>query len=66
MSEGFKNKVSGEIDKAKGEVKDKFGKARGDLSKQAEGKFDKAKGDVKKEFGEMKDKFDHDSSDQTK
>ena len=62
MSEGFKNKVNGQIDKAKGEAKDRLGKARDDFSKQAEGKFDKAKGDVKKKVGEMKDKFDGDSS----
>lgn len=60
MSEdkGFSDKVKGAVNKAKGEAKDQYGNATGDVSKQAEGKWDKAKGEVQEKIGDMKD--DHD------
>ena len=39
--------MAGEMDKAKGSVKDTVGKATGDKQTQAEGKTDKAKGTAK-------------------
>lgn len=39
--------MAGEMDKAKGSVKDTIGKATGDKQTQAEGKTDKAKGKAK-------------------
>lgn len=60
MSDGFKDKVNGTVDKAKGEAKDRLGKATDDYSKQAEGKADKAKGEIKKKVGGLKDRFDDD------
>lgn len=57
MQDGFKNKVEGSIDKAKGEIKDQYGKLTGQKDKEAEGKFDKAKGSAKNVVSEVKDSF---------
>ncbi len=43
--------MAGKIDKAKGWIKEKVGKATGDTRTEAEGKTDKAKGNIK-EAGE--------------
>jgi len=50
-----KQHVKGAYDKAKGAVKDAFGKMTGDKQTQAEGKVDKAKGEVRQKVGDMKD-----------
>lgn len=52
--DGNKDKERGKLDKAKGEVKDQYGKLTNDKSKQAEGKYDKAKGNVEDKVGEAK------------
>ena len=54
---GFLDKLKGAGNKAKGEVKDEFGKATDNTKLQAEGKFDKVKGEVQEKIGETKDKF---------
>ncbi len=54
---GFKDKIKGAGNKAKGEIKDEVGKATDNTKLQAEGKFDKAKGEVQEKIGETKDKF---------
>lgn len=56
------HKAEGQVDKMKGEMKDKYGKLTGDKTKQAAGKMDKAKGEVKKQFGKMKEKVEDDRS----
>ncbi|GKV68984.1 hypothetical protein NCCP2716_14820 [Sporosarcina sp. NCCP-2716] len=60
MSEdhGFSDKVKGAVNKVKGEAKDQYGNATGDIGKQAEGKFDKIKGEAQKEVGNFKDDRD--------
>ena len=54
---GFLDKLKGAGNKAKGEVKDEFGKATDNTKLQVEGKFDKAKGEVQEKIGETKDKY---------
>ncbi|WP_342542653.1 CsbD family protein [Paenisporosarcina sp. FSL H8-0542] len=53
---GFSDKLKGEVNKAKGELKDHIGNATDNTSLQAEGKFDKAKGAVQEKIGETKDR----------
>jgi uncharacterized protein YjbJ (UPF0337 family) len=48
--------ASGEVDKAKGRVKDAGGALTDDKSLRAEGKVDKASGSVKKTVGNAADK----------
>ena len=50
-----KEHVKGAIDKAKGAVKDAFGKMTDDKKMQAEGKMDKAKGAAREALGDAKD-----------
>ena len=47
--------MSGNMDKAKGSVKDAVGGATGDTRTQAEGKMDKAKGSAQSAMGGAKD-----------
>lgn len=54
--DGFKDKVKGAANKAKGEAKEQWGKLTDDAKKQAEGKIDKAKGDLQEKLGKSKDK----------
>lgn len=58
MSDNFKDKVKGTVDKVKGEAKVQYGKATDDTKKVIEGEADKAKGEAKKKMGELKDSFD--------
>lgn len=53
---GFSDKVKGNVNKAKGELKDQVGNATNDASLQAKGKLDKLKGEAQEKVGEMKDK----------
>ncbi len=46
--------LEGKMDKAKGKVKEAFGKATNDKSTEAEGKADQAKGEAKETYGEAK------------
>jgi uncharacterized protein YjbJ (UPF0337 family) len=46
--------IKGKGEEIKGEVKEKFGKATGDRSTQAEGMADKAKGKVRQGVGSAK------------
>ena len=50
-----KEHIKGAADKAKGAMKDAFGKMTGDKKMQAEGKFDKAKGATREALGDAKD-----------
>ncbi len=50
-----KNRVEGSGDKAKGSLKEGFGKLTGDEKLQAEGKMDKAGGKVKSAVGGIAD-----------
>ena len=50
-----KEHVKGAADKAKGAMKDAFGKMTGDKQMQVEGKFDKAKGAAREAVGDAKD-----------
>jgi uncharacterized protein YjbJ (UPF0337 family) len=50
-----KEHIKGAADKAKGAVKDAFGKMTDDPSLQVEGKMDKAKGAAREALGDAKD-----------
>jgi uncharacterized protein YjbJ (UPF0337 family) len=50
-----KEHLKGAADKAKGAVKDAFGKMTDDKEMQAEGKIDKAKGAAREALGDAKD-----------
>lgn len=50
-----KDQVEGTLDKAKGHVKEAFGKAVGNEKLQAEGKADQVSGAVQKKYGDVKD-----------
>jgi uncharacterized protein YjbJ (UPF0337 family) len=50
-----KEHIKGAADKAKGAVKDAFGKMTDDPSLQVEGKMDKAKGAAREAVGDAKD-----------
>lgn len=49
------NRIDGALDKAKGNIKEGFGKLTGDEKLQAEGKADKAKGAAESAVGGVKD-----------
>lgn len=51
MNDGTKQKIEGEIDQAKGELKQQTGN-------EAEGAWDKTKGKVKEEIGEAREEMD--------
>ena len=53
---GLGDKVKAGVSKAKGELKDQIGNAKGDKSMQAEGKMDKAKGEVQDKIGDIKNR----------
>jgi uncharacterized protein YjbJ (UPF0337 family) len=50
-----KDIVKGNVDQAKGEVKEQWGHLTDDDSKVAEGKIDKVKGKVREGVGNVKD-----------
>jgi uncharacterized protein YjbJ (UPF0337 family) len=50
-----KEHIKGAADKAKGAVKDAFGKITDDKEMQVEGKIDKAKGAAREALGDAKD-----------
>jgi uncharacterized protein YjbJ (UPF0337 family) len=50
-----KEHVKGAADKAKGAMKDAFGKMTNDKEMQVEGKMDKAKGAARQGLGDAKD-----------
>ena len=54
-------KISGNLDQAKGKVKEEWGKATDDKSTQAEGLLDQAKGKVKESVGDVKDSLKDES-----
>jgi uncharacterized protein YjbJ (UPF0337 family) len=51
-----KNRIEGQVDKAKGSVKDAAGKVLGNNRLRAEGEAGKVKGEIKKTVGEAADK----------
>ena len=55
---GVENSVEGKTDNLKGKVKDAWGGATGDTSKQAEGKFDQLKGKAKDTLGKAEREVD--------
>jgi uncharacterized protein YjbJ (UPF0337 family) len=54
-----KNRVEGQVDKAKGAVKDTAGKVLGNDRLRAEGQADKAKGEIKDTAGKAADAVRH-------
>ncbi|MDH2331262.1 CsbD family protein [Paenibacillus sp. FSL M7-0802] len=52
---GISDKIKGNVNKAKGEIKDQIGNATNNKSLQAEGKLDKAKGHLQETAGKLKD-----------
>ena len=50
-----KEHIKGAAEKAKGSVKDAFGKMTDDKEMQVEGKIDKAKGAARESLGDAKD-----------
>ena len=50
-----KNRIEGNVDKAKGQVKDTVGKVLGNDRLRAEGEADKLKGDIKDAAGKSAD-----------
>jgi uncharacterized protein YjbJ (UPF0337 family) len=50
-----KDRIEGQLKKAKGAVKEGFGKVTGDTKTQAEGKADKVEGAVQNAVGGAKD-----------
>lgn len=55
---GVENSVEGKTDNLKGKVKDAWGGATGDTSKQVEGKFDQLKGKAKDTLGKGERELD--------
>lgn len=51
-----KDKLSGQFDEAKGNLKEGLGEARGDEQQQAEGKADQAKGKLDQGVADAKEK----------
>lgn len=51
---GTRDKLEGNLDEAKGRVKEGFGGLTGDESTQAEGQMDQAKGEGKQALGGVK------------
>lgn len=54
--DSLKDKVEGQVDKAKGRGKEAVGNVTGDDQKQAEGQVDKTKGGAKETLGDAKEK----------
>ncbi|WP_173915302.1 CsbD family protein [Halobacillus sp. Marseille-Q1614] len=54
---GLSDKVKGNVNKTKGEVRDQVGNAKNDPEMQSKGKKDRAKGDMQKGIGNFKDKL---------
>lgn len=54
-----KNRIEGNADKIKGEIKDKAGKVLGNDRLRAEGQADKAKGEIKDTAGKAADVARH-------
>ncbi|MDQ1143590.1 uncharacterized protein YjbJ (UPF0337 family) [Bacillus sp. SORGH_AS 510] len=52
-----KDQVKGNLEQAKGEAKEKWGKLTDDHSTEMDGKMDKAKGKVREGYGDVKDEL---------
>lgn len=57
MSDTDKDRIEGQLDKAKGSVKEEVGELRGDDQQVAEGQQDQAKGGVKQMVANVRDKI---------
>lgn len=57
MSDTDKDRIEGELDKAKGSVKEEVGELRGDDQQVAEGQRDRAKGGLKQMVADVRDKI---------
>lgn len=55
MSNKFTDDLKGTGNELKGEVKEQYGKATGDVGTQAEGKFDKLKGAAQHKLSDVKE-----------
>jgi uncharacterized protein YjbJ (UPF0337 family) len=54
MGKGTGDKAEGRLDELKGKVKEKFGQATDNPTKEAEGKVDQVKGKGKQAWGDVK------------
>jgi uncharacterized protein YjbJ (UPF0337 family) len=59
MKSSTEDKIKGEKDKVKGNIKEGLGKLTGNKDLEQEGKEDKLKGKAKKKVGEVKEVFNH-------
>lgn len=59
------DRTRGELDQAKGVIKEKVGKITGDRSTEVSGKLDQAKGKLEKTIGDAKDTI-HDEADRNR
>jgi uncharacterized protein YjbJ (UPF0337 family) len=57
MKSSTKDKIKGEKDKIKGDIKEGLGKLTGNRELEEEGKDDQLKGKAKKKLGEIKEVF---------
>jgi len=55
MTDADRDRIEGNLDKAKGSVKEGLGKVTDDEQTEAEGKKDKVKGGLKETLGDAKD-----------
>ncbi|HVL25611.1 MAG TPA: CsbD family protein [Thermomicrobiales bacterium] len=58
MSDSSRDRIEGEFDEKKGDVKEGLGKLRDDENQEAEGQADQAQGKVKQGIADAKDKVD--------
>ena len=59
MKSSTEDKIKGEKDKLKGNIKEGIGKVTGNKDLEQEGKEDNAKGKAKKKIGEVKKVFNN-------
>ena len=58
----MQDQIKGEVTKAKGKVKEEFGKAVGDRSTEWGGKLDQLKGEVQKKAGDLEVEAERDNA----
>ena len=63
MASGKDREFEGQVDQAKGAVKEGFGALTGDRSKEIEGKAERLKGNVKEKIGALENDIDNDRLD---
>ena len=60
----MQDQIKGEVTKAKGKVKEEFGKAVGDRSTEWGGKLDQLKGEVQKKAGDIEVEAEREKADE--